>query len=163
MSPAQRRYLIEQAVGSCVVNLPLNAVIAWLLFRGLPIVPLFGPQSIAGDTVGTSLILPFLTCLIVTRLARRELRHGRVAAPGWTRATHPVLAWVPRGTLARALLFALVGVLTFAPLTIVALDKLGVESMSFWGFITFKACFAAFAGLFVSPLCAACAIAEPPA
>ncbi len=66
MSRAQRRYLLfEQGVGAAVFNFLLNAAIAWLIFRGADVVPLWGQQSIAGDTIGTSVILPFLTCLIV--------------------------------------------------------------------------------------------------
>ena len=71
MSPAQRRYLVvEQGVGAAVFNFVLNAVIAWLMFRRQDVVPLWGQQSIAGDTIGTSLLLPLITCLVVTRLAR---------------------------------------------------------------------------------------------
>jgi len=64
VSPAQRRYLLlEQGVGAAGFNFLLNAAIAWLMFRGADVVPLWGQQSIAGDTIGTSIILPFLTCL----------------------------------------------------------------------------------------------------
>src|SRR5262245_37741695 len=87
MSRGHRRYLlVEQCVGSAVVNFAINAAIAWALFRGLERVPLWGDQSIMGDTVATSVILPFITALIVTPLARREVRTGRLAPLGWTRA-----------------------------------------------------------------------------
>src|ERR687888_395312 len=110
MSAAHRRYLLlEQGVGAAAFNFVLNAVIAWLMFRGEEEVPLWGQQSIAGDTIGTSLLLPLLTCLIVTRIARGHMRAGRVAPLGWTRASHPALGWLPRGTLARGLVLGLVG------------------------------------------------------
>src|SRR6266566_2703456 len=71
VSRAHRRYVfLEQGVGAAGFNFLLNAAIAWLMFRGAEAVPLWGQQSIAGDTIGTSIILPFLTCLIATRLAR---------------------------------------------------------------------------------------------
>ena len=58
-SDAHRRYLLlEQGLGSIVINVVLNAAIAWLLFRGLDVVPLWGNQSIAGDTIATTLIPP---------------------------------------------------------------------------------------------------------
>ena len=80
MSPAHRRFLVlEQGVGSVVVNLAINGAVAFLMFRGAASVPLWGQQSIAGDTVGTTFLLPFITCLVVTKLARAQVRAGRVA------------------------------------------------------------------------------------
>ena len=67
MSPGHLRFLLlEQGIGSAVVNFLLNGAIAWLVFRGVAQVPLWGQQSIAGDTIGTCFFLPFLTTLIVT-------------------------------------------------------------------------------------------------
>src|SRR5438874_2612083 len=96
MSPAVRRYLLlEQGVGAAVFNLVLNAAIAWAMFRSVAVVPLWGQQSIMGDTIGTCFLLPLLTCLIATRLVRSHVRAGKVAALGWTRTSHPVLGWLP--------------------------------------------------------------------
>src|SRR5438445_470757 len=104
VSQAQRRYLLlEQGVGAAGFNFLLNAAIAWLMFRGADVVPLWGQQSIAGDTIGTSVILPFLTCLIATRLVRGHVRSGKVEPLGWSRDTQPWIGWLPRGTLARGL------------------------------------------------------------
>src|SRR5205823_4376911 len=99
MPPAVRRYLLlEQGVGAAVFNFVLNAAIAWAMFRSVDVVPLWGQQSIMGDTIGTCFLLPLLTCLIVTRLVRGHMRAGKVASLGWTRASHPVLGWLPRTT-----------------------------------------------------------------
>jgi hypothetical protein len=161
MSPAQRRYLVlEQGVGAAVFNFVLNGLIAWLMFRTQAEVPLWGQQSIAGDTIGTSLLLPLITCLIVTRLARGHVRSGKVAALGWTRATHPRLGWLPSGTTARAFALGLAGMVALAPVTIVVLTFLHVAHLGLWRFILFKASFAAAAALIVTPLVALWAIAE---
>jgi hypothetical protein len=163
MSSAQRRYLlVEQGLGAGVFNLVLNALIAWLMFRGRQTVPLWGEQSIAGDTIGTSFLLPFLTCQIVTRLAHRQVRAGRLVALGWTRAAHPWLGWLPRGTGARGAVLGLAGVAVLAPAAIAMVRGLGAAPMSLWGFVTFKAGFAAAAALLVTPLVALWAIAEAP-
>jgi hypothetical protein len=54
MSPEHRRFLVlEQGIGSALFNFVLNGAIAWLLFRSFERVPLWGQQSIAGDTIGT--------------------------------------------------------------------------------------------------------------
>src|SRR5262249_39811567 len=96
MSPAQRRYLLlEQGVGAGVVNFAINAAIAWVAFRGMTTVPLWGQQSIAGDTIGTTFLLPFITTLIASRLVRGHVRSGRIAGLAWD--SSPLGRWMPRG------------------------------------------------------------------
>jgi len=163
MSPAHGRFLLlEQGVGAAIFNFALNAGIAWLLFRHLDTVPIRGQQSIAGDTIATSLILPFLTCLIVTRLVRGHMRAGKVASLGWTRASHPVLGWLPRTTARRGVALGVACIALLAPLAFVALGLLGVAGLPFWRFVLFKAAFAALAAALVTPLVALWAIAEAP-
>ncbi len=163
MSPDHRKYLVlEQGVGAGVVNFVLNAIIAWAMFRGSESVPLFGQQSIAGDTIGTTFMLPLLTCLIVTPLARQQIRNGRFAALGWSADSHPTLAWVPTRTFWRGLAIALVCTMAVAPLSIWALNTVHLTAMSFWSFVTFKATFAALLGAVVTPFIALWAIARMP-
>lgn len=153
MSPAHRRYLLlEQGVGAAVVNLLLNGVIAWLVFRGAAVVPLWGQQSIAGDTIGTCLLLPLITCLIVTRLARGRIRSGALAPLDWTRASHPILGWLPEGTFARAVVLGVVCVVAVAPPTVWGLGALQVTALQFWWFVLFKATFAAALAAVVTPV-----------
>ena len=121
MSPFHRRFIfVEQGVGAAIFNFVLNAAIAWGAFYGLARVPLWGQQSIGADTIGTAFILPFLTCLAVTRLARKRVQRGHLARLEWTRASHPVLAWLPEPTMKRALVLGLAGLVLFAPPTIAA-------------------------------------------
>ena len=163
MSAAQRRYLLlEQGVGAGVFNFLLNALIAWLLFRGAAMVPLWGQQSIAGDTIATSAILPFLTCLIATRIVRGHVRAGKVAALGWSRDSRPWLGWLPHGTLARGLALGAAGPLVFAPPVVLALVALDVTHLGLGPFVVFKASFAAGEALIVTPLVALWAIAQSP-
>ncbi len=161
MSSAQRGYLREQGVGSAIFNFVLNGVIAWLMFRGQATVPLFGQQSIAGDTIGTCFFLPLLTCLIATRLARGHVQAGKVTALGWSRTSRPVLRWLPAGTFPRGLALAAACIAVFATLTIAALVVLEVAEMQLWHFLAFKATFAAFLAAIVTPVVALWAIADP--
>jgi hypothetical protein len=161
MSPAHRRYLLlEQGVGAGVVNFVLNAGIAALMFRGATTVPLWGQQSIAGDTIGTTFLLPLITCLIVTPLAQRQMRAGALSALGWTRSSHPVLGWLPRRTFPRGLALGVICVVLAAPVSIWALGALQVTAMSFGRFVLCKAAFAAVLGAVVTPVIALWAIAE---
>ena len=163
MSPAHRRYLlIEQGVGSAVVNFAINAAIAWLMFRRQDVVPLWGQQSIAGDTIGTCLILPIVTCLIVTPVARGHVRKGRVTPLGWRRDSHRVLGWLPASTFLRGFVLGLLCMVALSPLTLFVLTLLHVADLSLWEFVVFKASFAAFAGALVTPVVAMWAIAEEP-
>jgi hypothetical protein len=161
MSPSHRRYLLlEQGIGAAVFNFVLNGAIAWLLFRTQDEVPLWGQQSIAGDTIVTSLLLPLITCLIVTPMARRHVRGGRIVPLGWTRETHGALGWLPRGTVARAFVLGLLCMVAISPLTLLGLALLHVAKLGMWKFVLFKASFAAAEALVVTPLIALWAIAE---
>jgi hypothetical protein len=161
VSPLHRRYLLlDQGLGPAIFNLVVNALIAWGLFRGLAMVPLWGQQSIAGDTVATSFILPLLTCLIVTPIARHHVAHGKVTALGWTRVSHPVLDWLPAGTFWRALGFGVLCAATVGPAAVLVLLVLDVSGLAFGPFVIFKAAYAAILAALVTPVIAACAIAE---
>ncbi|TMB15622.1 MAG: hypothetical protein E6J71_18700 [Deltaproteobacteria bacterium] len=70
------------------------------------------------------------------------------------------LAWLPGRTWLRALVFAGLGALAFAPVTIVVLDALGVAAQSLRQFILFKASFAALAALVVTPVISVAALAD---
>jgi hypothetical protein len=119
LSTDQRRFFFWHAiVGAAIVNLTLSALIAWLSVRNEDSVPRWAaplvdkPSTIA-DTLGTFFILPLLTCLIFTAVARRELRHGRVEPLGWTWSPQSVLRRLPKGALRRG---AALGALCLAAL-----------------------------------------------
>jgi hypothetical protein len=145
-----------------VFNFALNALIAWALFRSQDVVPLWGQQSIMADTIGTSIILPLMTCLIVTPLARRRVRAGGLTWLGWSRISHPFLGWLPRSTAGRGFALGLVFMVALAPLTLLVLGYLHVAELSMWRFVVFKAGFAAAEAALVTPLVALWAIAEEP-
>ena len=162
MSEEHRHYLIwEQGVGAGIINLVLNGLIACALFRHLAIVPLWGDESIAGDTFATSFLLPLITSLIVTGLARREVTRGRFPSPAWRRAAHPVLGHLPRGRFLRGVVMGLACLVLLAPPTLTLLGAVGLDSMRFWSFIAFKAVYAGLLGALVTPLIALCALGDP--
>ena len=159
LTPAQRRFvLLDNGVGACVVNLLINGVIAWLLFRKATHVPMWGQNSIAGDTIATAFLLPAITCLIVTPLARRRVRTCRVAA-----VADASRRWIPHNMVWRALMVGLICLLVLTPLTLFVLVTLGVGELSPWHFAYFKATFAAVEGALVTPFLALWAISEAPA
>lgn len=152
LSPAHRRFLlIDQGLAPALFNLALNAGIAWLLFSSMHVVPLWGQSSIAGDTLGTAFILPFMTALIVSRTVRGQVSRGRVpplprrpaggllsrlaACPPWRRGALLGLAGVLAGAL------PVVGIFTLA----------GPHELALHAFLWFKAGFAAVLAAAVTP------------
>ncbi|HEY2773973.1 MAG TPA: hypothetical protein VGK20_07960 [Candidatus Binatia bacterium] len=161
MTPVLRHYLLlEHIAGSAVVNFLLNGLIAWLAFRHLETVPLWGSQSIFGDMVGTTIILPLLTCLIATRIVRWHLRDGRVGSPGWPPESYRVLRSLPDATFARGLVMGLVVTVFTAPLLTGLLVTAGIASLDLHSFLWFKAIYAGALGALVQPLVAMRALAD---
>ena len=159
MSPEHRRYLVlEQGIGAGLFNVALNAGIAWVMFRGAETVPLWGQQSIAGDTIGTAFMLPFLTTLIASRVVRGHVRRGRVAALAW--ADGAAGRRMPRRLSRRGAFLGLVCLVAVALPATSALGALGVAQMSFGSFIAFKALFAGILATAITPLIARAALAD---
>jgi len=149
---AHRRLLIlDNGVGSAVFNFLLNGLIAWLLFRTATAVPLWGQQSVAGDTLITAFLLPFFTCLIVSRIVERRVTQGHV--PRLAAAELPPGAWPHRSTLARSLFLGVAGVLLAAVPVVALLSFSGFSGFAgVWPFVGFKATFAALLAAIVTPL-----------
>jgi hypothetical protein len=155
MSPALRHYLLtEHVVGSAVVNFVLNGLIAWLSFRHLEVVPMLGQQSIMGDMVGTTIVLPVLTCLIVTRIVAWHLRTGKVSIPDWSSASQSFLGKLPNGAFARGLALAVPTMLLAVPLLYGLLMAAGVTSLELRPFVLFKASYSAVMAALVQPVVA---------
>jgi hypothetical protein len=153
LSAQHRRFLLrDQLVGSSLVNFPLNAAIAWLAFGSAAAVPLWGTSSIAADTLGTAIILPILTSLIVSRLVLREVRRGRLAPlPAPAVFASP---WPRRSSLACGALVGAAAIVVAALPVIAVFALAGPAELQTPSFIWFKAAFAAALGALVTPLLA---------
>jgi len=157
--PELRRYLfVEQPLGAFVVNLLLNALIAWGVCRGLAAVPLWGQPSVAGDTLATAFLLPFLSVLIATPLVRRDARVGKVTPPPG--APDGLAGRLPRPLLVRALALGILGLAVAAPPPIAALALGGVTAIAMPAFIWVKAAYAAVLGALLAPTIARMGLAD---
>lgn len=150
MLPVQRRFLIlELGFGAALVNVAINGLVAWLIFRGNERVPLWGMTSIASDLLGTTFFLPLIFCLIATPLARRDVKRGRIPPLERSRQEHWYFRRLPASARKRAVVLGAIATLLFAPATLVTFAALGVTSLPFWPFVAYKALFAgALAGIF---------------
>jgi len=152
---------IHQSAVPALINFVLNGAIAWWLFRSVAFVPFSGLSSIAGDTLITSFLLPFLSCLIITWLIQRGVERGELRPlviapePGWQ-------VWLSQvRPLRRGVFFGLVGVVFSGAPVCVVFARLGPPGLSFSGFVSFKAAYAALLAAAVCPFIAWLALASP--
>ena len=151
LSRAHLKFLvIEEVVGSSIVNFLLNGGIAWLLFRSTSSVPLWGATSIAMDTWVTAFVLPVLTSLIARVLVRAQVARGKLAAiPSSEVRESP---WLRRSSLQRGALVGIAAMAVVATPVVGTFVLAGLTHLSTSGFIWFKASFAAGLGALVTPL-----------
>ena len=124
LEDAHRKYFVrDQMIGPFVINFVLNAGLAWLLFRGVGTLSVWGDPGVIGDLIATMLILPFLLCVIATPLVRNKTRTGKTPAlhskadvPGW-------IMKLPKHLVVRALLASLVVAMAMTPVIIVFLAR----------------------------------------
>lgn len=160
LSEAQRKYLVhDQIVGSAIFNLLLNAGLAWLGFRHHDAVPMRGDPSILNDAIGTAVILPLLTCLVVTPLVRKRLRTGKLEPLLELPERYDLLFWLPRWSFVRGLVLALLCLAWIAPLYLGLFFLFGVQSMSVGGFVLVKGLYAAIMAGAIAPVIALHAMA----
>jgi sterol desaturase/sphingolipid hydroxylase (fatty acid hydroxylase superfamily) len=150
LSERHRRFLlIEQGIVPMGINLVLNGLIAWALFRSATAVPLWGESSIGVDLMVTAFLLPFLTCVIVSALVARQVDSGKV--PRLPRDQFPHSRWFRRSSYARGLFLGVAGVLFAAIPVVWALDLGQAQPFSVPSFVAFKAVWAAMLALVVTP------------
>ncbi len=155
LTGAQRRYVvIDNGVGAFIVNFIFGIAGGWLVFRSYSDVPLWGRSSIVADTIGTCLLLPLITCVIVTALARYQIRSGKlVSLLGGTAFDR-----FPANSFWFGLLVGSLSIIFFIPLILLALRFAGIEKMHFHHFLFFKAGFAGLLAACVTPFLALRAI-----
>lgn len=163
MTRAHSRYiLLEHGAVAVVINVLLNAGIAWAFFGQLPSVPLWGAQSIAGDVVCTCFLLPLIATLIVTAFARADVRRGRFAKLDWEAGRRPFVARLPGSARMRALLLGVITTLLVAPATIGVFAALRVVEMPLSNFILFKGLYCGALAAVIVPFAVYAALHDPP-
>jgi len=153
LSDRHRSFLIiEQSVFAGIINVVINATIAWLLMRSLTEIPLWGEMSMGGDLLATGFLLPFFTCLIVSRVTRAQVKSGKLPAlePGQIRP----LGFHRRSSLFRGILIGVIGVIFASAPMVALLDLAQAAPVPLMSFIAFKAIWAGLFAMVVSPIIA---------
>ncbi len=156
-------HIRRETIINGVTNAFFNGGIAWLLLKDAGALPLWGEHSFAIDMVATAAILLFIVALILIPLNRRKVSKGQLTAIYWDdgRPVHRLLQRLPHKLLGRALAFGLVGLLIIAPLSLLALMVLGIDTIEAPSYAVFKGVWAgAVAASMVCPMILL-AVAEP--
>jgi hypothetical protein len=151
LSRAHRRFLlVEHGVGAAAINFAVSGGLAWLESSAGTSVPLWGWSSVALDTLATAFVLPIVTCLLVSRIAQRQLAQHkvsplrRVQGPFGNGGDYSRARWgVQLGATA---------VFFFAAPVLFILTRLGVSSFAPWHFVIFEGVFGAALGFAFTPL-----------
>ena len=162
MPPAasHRRFLlIDQGLVPFALNFVLNGGIAYALFRSAESVPFLGTSSVVGDTLVTSFLLPFATCLIVTGLIHKQIATGKVLARAQAPRAGLAAFFAALGRAPRGALLGLAAVALLAAPALLALSAAGVEEFSRDSFLWFKAGYAGAVAAIVQPAIAWLALA----
>ncbi|MGH2981619.1 MAG: hypothetical protein ACRDKV_06220 [Solirubrobacterales bacterium] len=162
---AHRRWIVLNAlVATALINLVVNALVAWFSVRSQSDVPFWArplsETSLLGDTLGTIFLLPLITCLLATTAVRRELRNGSLAP---LVADHPHvrrLAGMPNSRVQRGLAFAAVAFAVLALPVALALAAIDLGTLTKGEFVIFKAAFAILLGALITPLIALAAMTD---
>ena len=117
-----------------------------------------GQQEFPG--LGTTFLLPFITCLVVTRLARGMVEKGKLPPLAWRRTDHATLGRLPARPVTRGLVLGLAGLIAFAPVVVWSFAALEVRDLGLWSFVAFKALFAAVLAAIFTPLIAMLALGD---
>jgi len=151
LSQRHRRFvLIDQGLVPMVFNVVLNGAIAWALFRAVAEVPLWGDSSVGMDLLFTAFLLPFLTCLIVSRLVARDVRSGKL--PPLPGVQLPHSRWFERASWKRGLLLGVCGVVFAAVPLVWALSLGQARPFPTSSFVVFKAVWAGGLAALVTPI-----------
>ena len=154
----RRFFIIEQGAVPTIFNFLLNGVIAWALFRSVANVPLWGEASVGVDLLVTAFVLPFLTCVIVSKIVAGHVRDGKV--PPLPSNQLPHSRWFQTSPAKRGVFLGAAGVLFSAVPIVWALSLGQAQPIPMTSFVAFKAVWAAMLALLVTPVVAWWALAN---
>lgn len=157
ISAQHKKFLfVDQCLMPGVFNFLINGLIAWFIFRSMQSTQLWGEGSFGGDLLITAILLPALTCLIVSPIIVAQVKKGKIEPlPGSYKSQ---TGMANRSSIIRAVVLGILGVI-FAALPIVFLLHLILQqtnSVALAGvdYALFKAIWAALMAMLVTPVIA---------
>ena len=132
-------YILKQGIICAAINVALNPVVAWLAYRQLDFVPLWGRNSIVIDTAATSVILSLLVTLFTTAGVHHALHAGRVRATDGFPRKGRLLSHLPRQAWSLGLLIGIGIACVLTLLTFGFFQAVGFSGLPLSRFLLFKA------------------------
>jgi len=159
LAPEHRKLLVvDQGIVALVINIAFNGGIAWLLFRSMSEIPLWGESSVGVDMIATAVLLPVFSCLIVSKIVVSQVRSGKI--PPLQGDQIPKSGWSHRPAVIRGLFLGTCAVFLGAAPVVAALSIADSASVDASAFIGYKAVWAGLMAGVVSPPIAWWALAD---
>ncbi|WP_196267507.1 hypothetical protein [Pontibacter sp. 172403-2] len=115
------RFMLKLGGTVALLNMLLNAGIAWLVLHSLETVPLWGPASIASFMLCSGGLAGFIFGYIATRATWFALRSSQALPLHWHLKSQTLIDRLPGGTFNRSFILGLCGIL-FTYLTLLLLE-----------------------------------------
>ena len=150
---------MDQLLVPIVLNCAINWVLAYAIYRGKAVIPLWGLESVSSDILGISLMLPWANCVINTAVLKRHARQGRVPRVGVDVNRWP---WRlgPTSVMRRGLVLALLCLVFVALPTLGLLNFFGLKHFTLRTCLAVNAGYAALLAALTSPVIAVSAAAQ---
>lgn len=155
--PAEHRrwVLLNAILVTAVINLVLNAGLAWFSLHGADRIPVWDTPlpwkaSAALDTMTTFFFLPLFTCIFCSTSVWLDLRRGRLQPLTGV----ALVDRLPAGRIRRGLLLGAICAAILSPLAALAFVVAGVDHMSATAFVLYKGVLCVIFGAIVTPFIA---------
>jgi len=132
---APKKYLQKQAITSGIINLILNGVIAFFMFRNRVIIP---NDEIAVDILISVTIITYLVSRITVNSTRNEMIKGNVSRPKKSQS----MIKLPKGGVLRSLVITILCVIVFGGVLDAAVYLFAAEGVNGWMYILVKTLYA---------------------
>jgi hypothetical protein len=161
-----RRWILLNAIAiTAVLNLVINAGIAWISAAGTTHVPLWATPVIGGpstitDTLGTLLLLPMITNMLVTTAIRRDLRAGSLTRLCLAHSRYAFLRVLPQSRMLRGVRLGASCAAVLGVPAVAILIGTDFGGLSVFDFVLYQAILSLALGSLVTPAIALRAMSE---
>jgi hypothetical protein len=154
VTPSIRGYVVRETLISVVINSLLSALFVWLAFGGVAAVAVWGEGGLAFDFIPQTFMISLMSVLVPTLLTRKRRRAGAVDR------CEPVLPWLPRNVILRAVSIAIAATLVFSSAGAFTLAAAIPGPVPILTVAAFKIAYGALVAVIVTPLGLCIALGE---
>lgn len=133
-------HIRKEVVTNVVINLLINAGLAWLILGNKGPLAWWGQHGFAQDMIVTAILLTGIVSTIMILVHRKKVAKGELPALHLdpSKWLHRFVAKLPSSVLASVLIFVVISLLLFIPDMFLAFYLLGIEQMTAWHYVILK-------------------------